>query len=98
MFNYSVLLSLPDEDKRMVVVQSVSANILRLLSDQLPGSSSQKLLSADCTVICTTMQYMESLLENFTLGEMGLKLQLPLGICNISRGGNAYLPLSFFFV
>ena len=80
-----MFLSLSDEGQKSTVVRLISVNLLRLLEDQLepnPENLEKKLLpAAQSTVnISTRMQYIESLLENFMLGETGLKLQLPLGL------------------
>ena len=47
--------------------------------DSVPCDRGSKL---DFLGISRSMQYMESLLENFPPGERGLKLQLPLGQCS----------------
>lgn len=71
----------------------VSANLQSLLQKQLalvtkgeglvhqqliaPAMKGEGLVGAG---ISSLMQYMESLLENFSPGEVGLRLQLPLGM------------------
>lgn len=67
-----MLLGLPKPQQRLLE-GLLSANIQKLLQTERPGEG----LTAER--VLATVQYIESLLENFAPGEAGLKLQLPLG-------------------
>lgn len=64
----------------------LAANLQKVLHSQLTiasseGGKEEGLVGSqlDLLSVNTSMQYMETLLENFPPGEGGLKLQLPLG-------------------
>ena len=85
-----MLLGLP-EDQQGVVVALVAKNLNTVLQQQLSASASgleggEGLVQSKAFLINThaVMQYMESLLENFSLGERGLQIQFPLGMVSIS--------------
>lgn len=87
-------------------MELVSSNLSLLLRKQLEMKTASCLelvlpdkgAQTSVVSITATMQYMESLIENFPLGEAGLKLQLPLGtyICCLSERALFwhYCPLS----
>lgn len=76
--------------------KSLAANLQNILNKQLllaataesgeDGLAHDTGTQLDLLSISTSMQCMESLLENFPPGEGALKLQLPLGQC--SNNGN----------
>ena len=79
-----MLLGLPG-DQHGVVVDAVAKNLQSVLQQQLSAASGQEgegLVQSKAFLMSThtVMQYMESLLENFSLGESGLKKQLPIGM------------------
>ena len=95
-----MLQSLPSGDLKDTAGRLVTANLQALLSEQLQvkgegltspaGTEGEGLISnpvQELTDISSIMQYMEALLENFALGEMGLRLQLPLGTLHVARDG-----------
>ena len=69
-----------------LVVTFVAANLQTTLQQQLNtalGQQGEGLLEwsqLNCIDTHRVMQYLEALLENFTLGEKGLSRQLPLGM------------------
>ncbi len=72
-FCFSMLLSFSNEDLKLATVKSISTNLF----DMLCGDHGYE--TEDGMTISGRMQYLDSLLENFALGEMGLKLQFLLG-------------------
>ena len=78
-----MLLKLSSDHQRKAVVTLVSNNLLYVISnpklDKCHEEDSQMGRDGAETAVNMEMLYLSSLLENFPLGEAGLKYQLPLG-------------------
>lgn len=78
----ATLQQLLEQELARVVAASGEEQLMAVAAAGAAESEERLVQNRDLVAIGTTMLYLESLLENFTLGELGLKQQLPLGMWN----------------